>query len=349
MTEELQKEGLAQWERDYLQVLRDLLEKSQSQTVPRSDRTGTGVASKFGCQLRVALRPGRLPALVTKQVHLKSVFVELFWFLTGQSNIEMLRAHDVKIWDKWELNGEVGPMYGVQWRRWEGADGLRYDQIADLLINLRIDPYSRRHVVSAWNPSVLPHAGMSPQDNVAAGRAALAACHMAFQAYVDDMTVSERVYAGIRLRNAPTEALEALTGVEDAGAHHMLDKLGVPSRKLSLRVDQRSADWFLGVPFNITSYALLTHMLCKVCGYYPGELVMQFGDIHLYSNHLAQAQEQLDRAGLALQGKADIQYPHFVFNEGSMAAPNYLDNLTLDDIDVTHYKHMGRLLAEVAK
>lgn len=349
MTEEIQKEGLASWERNYLQVLRDLLEKAKAQTVPRSDRTGTGVASKFGCQLRIPLRPGRLPALVTKNVHLKSVIVELFWFLTGESSIEMLRQHDVKIWDEWEHEGSVGPMYGTQWRRWEGADGLRYDQIADLLINLQIDPYSRRHVVSAWNPSVLPHSGMSPQQNVAAGRAALAACHMAFQAYVDDMTVSERVYAGIRLRTAPIEALEALSSKEDAASHEMLDKLGIPSRKLSLRVDQRSADWFLGVPFNIASYALLTHMLCKVCGYYPGELVMQFGDVHLYSNHLEQAQEQLDRAGLALQGKADIHYPNFHFNEGAMAAPNYFDNMTLDDIDVTHYKHMGRLQAKVSK
>lgn len=221
----------------YLDLLRLVLEKGE----PRSDRTGTGTLGVFGAQARFDLSTD-FPLLTTKKIHWKSVVYELLWFLRGDTNIAYLKKHGVSIWDEWaDANGELGPVYGAQWRAWRAADGTQIDQIARLITRLKKDPFSRRHIVSAWNPAEVDSMALPP-------------CHALFQFHVS------------------------------------------PTDKLNCQLYQRSADLFLGVPFNIASYALLTCMVAHVCGLKPGEFVHTFGDLHLYQNHLEQAREQLARA-----------------------------------------------------
>jgi thymidylate synthase len=227
----------------YLDFMRHVLE----QGTPKADRTGTGTRSVFGGQLRFDLAVG-FPLLTTKKLHLRSIIHELLWFLQGDTNIRYLKENGVRIWDEWaDENGDLGPVYGHQWRHWTTADGREIDQMAQLVDGLKNNPDSRRHLVSAWNPGD-------------ADRMALPPCHALFQLYVAP----------------PAEPGQAA--------------------KLSCQLYQRSADIFLGVPFNIASYALLTMMLAQVCGYQPGDFVHTFGDAHLYSNHLEQAQLQLSRS-----------------------------------------------------
>ncbi len=216
------------------------------------DRTGTGTRSVFGYQMRFDLARG-FPLVTTKRVHLKSVIHELLWFLRGDTNLAYLHEHGVTIWDEWATeDGELGPIYGHQWRSWRAPDGRVIDQLADVVRQIRERPYSRRHLVSAWNVADLPDESMSPQDNVRMGRMALAPCHTLFQFYVADGRLSCQLY-------------------------------------------QRSADIFLGVPFNIASYALLTMMVAQVTGLKPGEFVHTLGDAHLYANHREQVELQLSR------------------------------------------------------
>ena len=222
----------------------DLLRHVREHGTRKGDRTGTGTLSVFGYQMRFDLSE-RFPLLTTKKVHLKSVIHELLWFLQGSTNVAYLRANGVTIWDEWaDAKGELGPVYGAQWRSWPAPDGGRIDQLADIVAQIRRNPDSRRLVVSAWNPADLP-------------RMALAPCHALFQFYVADGRLSCQLY-------------------------------------------QRSADIFLGVPFNIASYALLTLMMAQVTKLKPGEFVHTLGDAHLYLNHLEQADEQLKRAPRAL-------------------------------------------------
>ena len=210
----------------------------------KSDRTGTGTLSTFGWQMRFDLAEG-FPLMTTKKVHLKSIIYELLWFLRGDTNVRWLQQHGVSIWDEWaDPNGELGPVYGSHWRRWPGPDGASIDQIAQAVESIRTRPDSRRHIVTAWNPSEIPKMKLPP-------------CHALFQFYV----------AGDRL---------------------------------SCQLYQRSADIFLGVPFNIASYALLTMMTAQACALRPGEVIHTFGDAHLYLNHLDQAREQLARQPRAL-------------------------------------------------
>jgi len=219
----------------YQNLMRHVLEQGQD----KSDRTGTGTRSVFGWQMRFDLAQG-FPALTTKKLHLKSIIHELLWFLQGDTNIGYLQANGVRIWDEWaDENGDLGPVYGKQWRRWETPDGRLVDQIAQLVHGLKHNPDSRRHIVSAWNPGDVDRMALPP-------------CHCLFQFYVADGRLSCQLY-------------------------------------------QRSADIFLGVPFNIASYALLTMMLAQVCGYRPGDFVHTFGDAHLYANHFEQARLQLSR------------------------------------------------------
>ena len=230
----------------------DLMQHVLDQGTDKADRTGTGTRSVFGYQMRYDLGAG-FPMLTTKKLHLRSIIHELLWFLAGDTNIAYLKANGVSIWDEWATpDGELGPVYGKQWRSWEGANGETVDQIVDLIDGLKHNPDSRRHIVSAWNPTVLPDPAVSPRDNAAAGKQALPPCHCLFQFYVAD-------------------------------------------GKLSCQLYQRSADIFLGVPFNIASYALLTLMLAQVCGYRPGDFVHTLGDAHLYSNHMEQVRTQLAR------------------------------------------------------
>lgn len=224
----------------YLDLLRDVLDNGE----PRTDRTGTGTLSVFGRQARFDLRKG-FPCLTTKKLHLRSIIHELLWFLKGDTNIAYLKENGVRIWDEWaDENGELGPVYGQQWRAWEGDDGEVIDQIERLIDGLKNNPHSRRHLVSAWNVGKVDKMALPP-------------CHMLFQFYVHDIDS---------------------------------EKPG-----LSCQLYQRSADLFLGVPFNIASYALLTQMVAQVCGYEARDFVHTFGDLHLYQNHLDQAKLQLTR------------------------------------------------------
>ncbi len=230
----------------------DLLQRVRQSGDFKGDRTGTGTWSLFGHQMRFDLRQG-FPLVTTKKVHLKSVIHELLWFLQGDTNTRYLKENGVRIWDEWaDERGDLGPVYGYQWRSWPAPDGRNIDQVSQVIEQIRLNPDSRRIIVSAWNPADLPDETVSPQDNVAAGRMALAPCHAFFQFYVRDGRLSCQLY-------------------------------------------QRSADIFLGVPFNIASYALLTMMMAQVCDLDPGEFIHTLGDVHLYSNHLEQADEQLRR------------------------------------------------------
>ena len=230
----------------YLNLLRHV----QSKGIKKSDRTGTGTKSIFGYQMRFDLSKG-FPLVTTKKIHVKSVIHELLWFLKGSTNISYLQENGVRIWNEWaNEKGDLGPIYGHQWRNWN-SDGI--DQINEVIKTLKINPDSRRMLVSAWNPSVLPNPDLSFAENISNQKAALPPCHAFFQFYVSN-------------------------------------------DKLSCQLYQRSADVFLGVPFNIASYALLTMMVAQVCNYKPGDFVHTFGDVHIYSNHEEQVKEQLSRS-----------------------------------------------------
>ena len=227
----------------------DLVQHVMENGCQKGDRTGTGTKSVFGYQMRFDLNEG-FPMVTTKKLHLKSIIYELLWFLKGDTNIKYLQENGVKIWDEWaDADGNLGPVYGHQWRNWNSEE---IDQITDLIKELKSNPNSRRMLVSAWNPSVLPDTKKSFQENVANNKAALPPCHAFFQFYVAD-------------------------------------------GKLSCQLYQRSADIFLGVPFNIASYALLTMMIAQVCDLGVGEFIHTFGDAHIYNNHFEQIELQLSR------------------------------------------------------
>ena len=256
-------------ERQYLALLADILENG----VQRGDRTGTGTLGVFGRQIRFDLAKG-FPVLTTKKLHLRSIIIELLWFLKGDTNIAYLKDNGVRIWDEWaDENGDLGPVYGKQWRSWAAPDGRVIDQISHLVENLKTNPNSRRHIVTAWNPADVDDMALPP-------------CHCLFQFFVAD-------------------------------------------GKLSCQLYQRSADVFLGVPFNIASYALLTLMVAKVVGLKPGEFVHTFGDAHLYLNRLDQAREQLTREPypfptMTIADKRDLfgfEYEDFAL-EGYQAHPH---------------------------
>lgn len=260
----------------YLQLLQHILDTGASKT----DRTGTGTTSCFGYQMRFDLSEG-FPLVTTKKLHVKSIIYELLWFLKGETNIAYLKEHGVKIWDEWaDQNGELGPVYGKQWRSWEGADGKVIDQISDVVKQIKTNPDSRRMIVSAWNVSELPKMALMP-------------CHTMFQFYV-------------------------------AGG------------KLSCQLYQRSADVFLGVPFNIASYALLTMMMAQVTGLQPGDFIHSFGDVHIYSNHMEQVKLQLSRQPFPL--------PVMKLN------PSVKDifEFNFEDFTLENYQHHPAIKAPVA-
>lgn len=231
--------------KQYLDLIGHILENGTE----KSDRTGTGTKSVFGYQMRFDLEEG-FPMVTTKKLHLKSIIHELLWFLKGDTNVGYLQENGVRIWNEWaDENGDLGPVYGHQWRNWN-SEGI--DQIAEIVESLKTNPDSRRMLVSAWNPGVMPDTSRPFSENVANGKAALPPCHAFFQFYVAD-------------------------------------------GKLSCQLYQRSADVFLGVPFNIASYALFTMMMAQVCGYRPGDFIHTFGDAHIYSNHFEQVKLQLTR------------------------------------------------------
>jgi len=273
----------------YLDLMRHVYEHG----VEKSDRTGTGTKSIFGHQMRFDLAKG-FPLVTTKKCHLKSIIHELLWFIKGESNIAYLSENGVKIWDAWATDtGELGPVYGVQWRNWPASNGETIDQLTQLIDDLKNNPDSRRHIITAWNPALLPDTSISPKENAAAGKQALPPCHTLFQFYVLD-------------------------------------------GKLSCQLYQRSADIFLGVPFNIASYALFTMMIAQVCNLELGDFVHTFGDAHLYLNHMEQVTEQLSREPLAL--------PSMRIN------PNVKDifNFTFDDFELTNYQAHPHIKAAIS-
>ncbi|MFO7277937.1 MAG: thymidylate synthase [Pseudomonadota bacterium] len=262
--------------KQYLDLLRHVRENGTR----KHDRTGTGTLSVFGYQMRFPLAEG-FPLVTTKKIHLRSVIYELLWFLRGETNIAWLRGNGVTIWDEWaDENGELGPVYGRQWRAWEAPDGRKIDQIARVVEQLRNDPDSRRIIVSAWNVGELERMALMP-------------CHTLFQFYVAE-------------------------------------------RRLSCQLYQRSADVFLGVPFNIASYALLTHMLAQQCDLEPGEFIWTGGDCHLYLNHLAQADEQLSRTPFPLPRLRLRRRPPSIFD------------YTYEDFEFVNYQHHPAIKAPVA-
>jgi thymidylate synthase len=261
----------------YLALLQDVMANGQL----REDRTGTGTYGVFGRQMRFDLEQG-FPLLTTKKLHTRSIFVELLWFLRGDTNVRWLQDNGCTIWDEWaDENGDLGPVYGRQWRSWAAPDGRVIDQISQLVDNLKTNPWGRRHVISAWNPADVDDMALPP-------------CHCLFQFHVST------------------------------------------DGRLSCQLYQRSADIFLGVPFNIASYALLTHMLAQVTGLKPGSFVHTLGDAHLYTNHVEQAKTQLSRAPYAL--------PRLMLN------PDVSDlfAFTMDDIKLEGYSSHGALKAPVA-
>lgn len=262
--------------RQYLDLLRHILDNGTS----KSDRTGTGTISCFGYQMRVNLEDG-FPMLTTKKIHFKSVAYELLWFLKGDTNIQYLTDHGVRIWNEWaDAEGNLGPVYGKQWRSWQKPDGTTVDQISVLVDTIKNNPDSRRMIVNAWNVGELDQMALTP-------------CHCLFQFYVAE-------------------------------------------GKLSCQLYQRSADVFLGVPFNIASYALLTHMIAHVCGLGVGEFVHTFGDVHLYNNHIEQAREQLSRTPHAL--------PQLVINR----QVNSVFDFEFEDFGLLNYNPQPHIKATVS-
>ena len=260
----------------YLALMKDILENGE----PREDRTGTGISSLFGRQMRFDLRHG-LPLVTTKKLHIKSIIYELLWFLRGETNIKYLRDNGVSIWDEWaDAKGDLGPVYGRQWRSWPVAGGDAIDQIQRVIDQIKQDPYSRRHIVSAWNVGELAQMALAP-------------CHLLFQFYVASGCLSCQLYA-------------------------------------------RSQDFFLGTPFNIASYALLTHMVAQQCDLMPGEFVWTGGDVHLYRNHLEQARLQLEREPYPL--------PRLVLRR----RPESIFSYEYDDFAIEDYRCHPRIAAPVA-
>ena len=261
-----------------MQEYLDLLKKVKDSGKPKGDRTGTGTISIFGHQMRFDLQES-FPLLTTKKIHFKSVAYELLWFLKGDTNIKYLKDNGVSIWDEWaDENGDLGPVYGKQWRKWQSADGM-HDQISGVIDQIKANPNSRRHIVSAWNVGEIPSMALAP-------------CHILFQFYVQDGRLSCQLY-------------------------------------------QRSADVFLGVPFNIASYALLTHMIASVCDLEVGDFVHTLGDAHLYTNHLDQAEEQLSRSPLS---------PPKI----KIAKRDSIDLYEFEDFELIDYQHHPHIPAIVA-
>lgn len=275
--------------KQYLSLLEHILENGED----KGDRTGTGVRSVFGYQMRFNLAEG-FPLVTTKKLHLRSIIYELLWFLRGDTNVSYLQENGVSIWDEWaDERGELGPVYGKQWRSWSAPDGREIDQIAVLMEQLKQNPNSRRMIVSGWNVADLPDESMSPVENVKHGRMALATCHAFFQFYV-------------------------------------------AKGKLSCQLYQRSCDTFLGLPFNIASYALLTHILAQQCDLEVGDFIWTGGDVHLYSNHFEQAREQLTREPLPL---AQLQINR---------RPNDIANYRFEDFEIINYQSHAAIKAPIS-
>lgn len=292
----------------YLDYLHSILKQGRY----KGDRTGTGTQSLFGAQMRFDLAKG-FPLLTTKKVFFKGIALELLWFLQGSTNVKWLQEQGVHIWDEWaDENGELGPVYGSQWRNWRGAgepytdsDTLsvteKVDQIATVIESLKKNPDSRRHIVTAWNPAEVDNMALPP-------------CHALFQFYSDELTLEERIVYRAATRATIERGESVLLGESDDRIHSLMDSLKVPRRRLSCQLYQRSADSFLGVPFNIASYALLTHMVAQQVDMVPGDFIWTGGDCHIYSNHTEQVGIQLSRDTRSLPTLKINRKPESIFD-----------------------------------
>ena len=268
-------------EKIFMKQYLDLLQYVLDHGTERQDRTGTGTVGVFGYQMRFDLGQG-FPVLTTKKLHLRSIIYELLWFLRGDTNIKYLKDHGVSIWDEWaDAEGNLGPVYGSQWRSWPDGRGGTIDQIANVVEQIKTNPYSRRLMVTAWNPAEIEEMALPP-------------CHCLFQFYVEPGSTSGRVTESLSGKVA-TQSNNSATQPLSHPATQPLSHSEAPKGRLSCQLYQRSADIFLGVPFNIASYALLTMMMAQVCDLEPGEFVHTFGDAHIYKNHMDQVHLQLTR------------------------------------------------------
>lgn len=294
----------------------DFLSHITNAGVTKSDRTGTGTTSVFGHQMRFPLAEG-FPLVTTKKIHTKSVIAELLWFLSGSTNNNDLEAMGCTIWREWaKPNGDLGPIYSKQWRSWVTPDGPTIDQISEAIKLLKTDPDSRRILVSAWNVADLPDMALMP-------------CHCLFQFYTEEITWEKRLQLW-----ADATAEEATIDLLDATA--VMDAAGIPRRKLSCQLYQRSADAFLGVSFNIASYALLTHMMAQQCNMAVGDFIWTGGDCHIYSNHKEQVALQLSREPMKL--------PRLVIKR----KPDSLFDYKVEDFEFENYVYHPAIKADVA-
>jgi thymidylate synthase len=319
------------YEECYLHQLQLLVDQMMATGV-ESDRTGTGTARLFGAQLRCDLRTD-FPLLTTKKVFTRGIIEELLWFLRGETNNNTLKEKSVNIWNEFAAqDGELGPIYGAQWKNW---GGIGIDQIAGLIDQLRTNPESRRMIVSAWNPDVLPVSSLSPSQNAAAGNQALPPCHTLFQCFAQKMSHGERLHWALEKLG---EDVHEEAKAPSPGRDTFLDECYVPRYYLDLQLYQRSADWFLGVPFNAVSYALLLKMLAYHVNMEPRHFIHTFGDLHLYSNHVEQALEQLRREIVPQKPNIALIY------EPTLA----LDQVMADFFEVQRYHPQPAIKAPVS-
>ena len=356
--------------RQYLDLLNDVNKNGNV----RDDRTGTGTKSVFGRQLQFDLKQG-FPLLTTKKVFTKGIIHELLWIIKGDTNIQYLLDNNVHIWDDWATeSGDLGPVYGKQWRDWVGKNGIHYDQLKSVIQEIKTNPFSRRLLVSAWNVDDLPDASISPQENVLNGKQALPPCHTLFQFYVSEMDmydyylylkyildnpnstldkheVSVKLYhyfyqaqfkfPELYYHNVkPEDTISADNFCWGSAAYRfMFDyKIPYPTYKLSCQLYQRSADIFLGVPFNIASYSLLTHMVAHECGMWVDTFTHSFGDVHIYKNHQEQVDLQLSREPLSNTAKVYIN-----------VKPNTsVFDIKYEDINIVGYESYPAIKAEVS-
>jgi thymidylate synthase len=294
----------------------------------KSDRTGTGTRSVFGTQTRYNLL-NELPVVTTKKVALKAVIHELLWIISGSTNINYLKENNVNIWNEWATDeGELGPVYGEMWRNFPSSNSFNVDQLENVIHELKINPNSRRLVVSSWNPDLLPDTHFTPSQNASMNKQALPPCHTMFQLMTTPMTIKERCeYANINY-------LEKTKSFSK-----YLDEKSVPKNYLSCQMYQRSGDLFLGVPFNITSYSILTYLIACITKTVPYEFIHTIGDAHIYSNHFDQVKEQLSRECM--------QPPTLSFSEKSSDYTN-IDSFGFEDIIINNYDHHPAIKALVA-
>lgn len=299
----------------------DLLKEIKEDGYFKGDRTGTGTQSIFGHQMKFDLRKG-FPMVTTKKLHLKSIIHELIWLISGDTNIKYLEENGVTIWREWsDDNGDLGNVYGKAWRDWVGDDGVSIDQLQGVLERIKNNPDCRRQIVSAWNPTWIPESGVSFEDNIKNGKGALPPCHAFFQFYTVEMTEQER---GDEFRKKHLDIIKKLD-LRPSEIYSKMDELNFPTRYIDLQLYQRSADVFLGVPFNIASYALLLMMVGQVVGMIPRNFIHTFGDVHIYNDHQEQTNLQLTREPRKL--------PQMIVN------PNVknIDDFKYEDFELINY------------